>query len=357
MKNRTYNVLALMSLGIVLMVWLGCGSGDEPVVKEDSPIVTEGPSTNSNSIGSLNGQVAVIEGVQINVRVLHNDKLITSGAVDPNGRYRVDDIEPGTYTVQITARGYDAVEQTVQVTAGQATALDKVALKALEIPVPHIQGLVLDQTTKKALNKIRVQLIDDAGNVHEVLTNEAGVFEFENVPADRQLTLIVNDIEFYERREIPINPIPAGQTAKIDVELAPLPRLRGLLLDGTTKKALQGVDVQLINEAGDVREARTRTTGIFEFESLPTDQRFTLVVDIEFYKRQEIPINPIPAGQTAKVEVELGLINPDQLPIGDGLKLGTKSPAFKLPDGDGKIHTLADYAGQKVVLLFDRGSW
>ena len=129
------------------------------------------------------------------------------------------------------------------------------------------------------------------------------------------------------------------------------------MLDQATKKALQGVDVQLINEAGDVHEARTRTTGVFEFESLPTDQQFTLVVDIEFYKRQEIPINPISAGQTAKVEVELGLINPDRRPIGDGLKLGTKSPDFKLPDGDGKIHTLADYAGQKVVLLFDRGSW
>ena len=55
MKNRTYDVLALMSLGIVLMVWLGYSSGDEPVVKEDSPIVIEGPSTNSNLIGSLNG--------------------------------------------------------------------------------------------------------------------------------------------------------------------------------------------------------------------------------------------------------------------------------------------------------------
>ena len=62
--------------------------------------------------------MVVIEDAQINVRVLHNGTLITSGAVDPNGRYRVDDIEPGTYTVQITARGYDAVEQTVQVTAG-----------------------------------------------------------------------------------------------------------------------------------------------------------------------------------------------------------------------------------------------
>ena len=55
MKNRTYNVLALIPLGIVLMVWLGYSSGNEPVVKEDAPMVIEGLSTNSNSIGSLNG--------------------------------------------------------------------------------------------------------------------------------------------------------------------------------------------------------------------------------------------------------------------------------------------------------------
>ena len=34
------------------------------------------------------------------------------------------------------------------------------------------------------------------------------------------------------------------------------------------------------------------------------------------------------------------------------LEVGTKAPEFSLPDQNGKIHTLAEYAGKKVVLYF-----
>jgi peroxiredoxin Q/BCP len=34
------------------------------------------------------------------------------------------------------------------------------------------------------------------------------------------------------------------------------------------------------------------------------------------------------------------------------LKVGQKAPDFKLPDENGKLHKLSDYAGKKVVLYF-----
>lgn len=34
------------------------------------------------------------------------------------------------------------------------------------------------------------------------------------------------------------------------------------------------------------------------------------------------------------------------------LKSGTKAPDFSLPDQDGKIHTLSEYTGRKVILYF-----
>ena len=34
------------------------------------------------------------------------------------------------------------------------------------------------------------------------------------------------------------------------------------------------------------------------------------------------------------------------------LQTGTKAPDFSLPDQDGKIHTLSEYAGRKVILYF-----
>ena len=34
------------------------------------------------------------------------------------------------------------------------------------------------------------------------------------------------------------------------------------------------------------------------------------------------------------------------------LEVGVKAPDFELPDQNGKIHRLSDYAGKKVVLYF-----
>lgn len=34
------------------------------------------------------------------------------------------------------------------------------------------------------------------------------------------------------------------------------------------------------------------------------------------------------------------------------LEVGTKAPDFSLPDQDGKVHTLSEYAGRKIILYF-----
>lgn len=34
------------------------------------------------------------------------------------------------------------------------------------------------------------------------------------------------------------------------------------------------------------------------------------------------------------------------------LEVGTKAPDFKLPDQDGKVHSLSEYRGKKVILYF-----
>ena len=34
------------------------------------------------------------------------------------------------------------------------------------------------------------------------------------------------------------------------------------------------------------------------------------------------------------------------------LEVGTKAPAFELPDENGTVHTLEEYKGQKVILYF-----
>lgn len=134
--------------------------------------------------------------------------------------------------------------------------------------------------------------------------------------------------------------------------------LRGLVLDQVTKDPLIGVSVRLTDEAGVALEAPTTTSGVFEFEGVTADQKLTVTIDSDEYEKQEFTVDPIPVGETVKLEVELIPLNPEQLPEGDGLAVGLKAPDFNLPDSDGEMIALADYAGKKkVVLVFDRGEW
>ena len=257
-------------------------SVDPPPAVEDSPVdttdVNPPPEEDAPAddvvvevvVGSVQGQVAQIEDVLIHIRVLQNGAAVASTQANLDGGYQIDDIKTGTYIVQIAAEDHKVVERTVQVRAGEVAVLDNVALEALAPPLTHIRGLVLDQQTNVPLDGIRIQLIDEAGGVRDVLTKQTGGFEFENVSAD---------------------------------------------------------------------------------------QEFTLIIDIPEYEKQEITVDPIPAGEVAKLELELAPIEIEELPIGDGLQVGVIAPAFNLPDQNGKRRALTDYTGQKVVLTFDRGRW
>ena len=135
--------------------------------------------------------------------------------------------------------------------------------------------------------------------------------------------------------------------------------IRGLLVDQATKQTLRNTHVQLVDSQGEIREALTTRAGVFEFENLPVGKKFTIVVELDEYEKHEVVVNPILAGETETITVNLvPILKMDELPPGDGLSVGIKAPNFNLRDGNGKAHSLADYAGkQRIVLLFDRGAW
>ncbi len=153
--------------------------------------------------------------------------------------------------------------------------------------------------------------------------------------------------------------IPTGSLEGADEKSeAASATVRGLALDQITKTPLINVRVQLTDEAGGMLETPTTTSGVFEFKDVSANQRLTITIDSDEYEKQEFTVDPIPVGETVKLEVELIPLKPERLPEGDGLTVGVKAPDFSLPDSDGKIKALADYAGKKkVVLVFYRGSW
>lgn len=78
-------------------------------------------------------------------------------------------------------------------------------------------------------------------------------------------------------------------------------------------------------------------------EMTPVEPEMTVEMDPD-------PITPV------ETEPEPTMVEttqePDPLPDGEGLAIGATAPEFSLPDADGTIHSLSNYAGQKVVLVF-----
>lgn len=278
-------IQALLIFVLLLLVGLGCGT-ENPVEETTDTALIETEAT-----GEFRGNVELIDGVTIYMRFLKADQLLaqvefemdgvrstsTNAQISAStqlgiGRYNFREAEPGDYTLQISARGYQTKELNVTVVPDQSISLDKVALVALETPVSHLRGVLTDGSTGESLVAVNLQLTDKAGKVYETLTTENGIFTFENLPVEQALILTI-DHAGYEGKEVAVHPIPAAETLELVVELTPL-------------------------------------------------------------------------------------AEPERLDPGHGLSIGSRAPDFKLPDGNGKLHALADYVGnENVVLIFYRGGW
>lgn len=280
--------LAIQTFALALLLFIGLNCGTENPLEETGDtleIVTA-------ATGAFYGDVELIQDVTIYMRLLKAGQLLaqiefekhgvkTTGSGNVNlfastrpgiGNYHLKEAEPGDYTLQISAKGYQATTVNVTVLPEQSVSLDKVVLAALEIPVSHLRGVLTDAATGGPLGAVNLQLVDKAGKVYEGWTTVEGIFTFENLPVEQAFTLAVAHAG-YEETEVPVHPIPAAETLELQIQL------------------------------------------------------------------------------TRRAELE-------KLDPGRGLSTGSQAPAFELPDGDGKLHALADYVGNKnVVLVFYRGGW
>ena len=58
--------------------------------------------------------------------------------------------------------------------------------------------------------------------------------------------------------------------------------------------------------------------------------------------------------QTSQTIVQPEEVTTQQLPEGEGLAIGALAPEFSLPDAKGNTHSLSEYSGQKLVIVFYR---
>ena len=232
---------------------------------------------------------------------------------------------------------------------------ETVETPVVEAPTGVLRGEV--QSIEGVL--IQVRLLRDGQLLAQTETEAA--YELGSLKAGNYTLQI--SAKGYETTETDVTVI-AGQTVALDkvtlVALAnPVSHLRGVLTDVATGAPIPEVHLQLTDDAGTVYETLTTAAGVFTFENLPVEQGFTLKIEHAAYENTEVAVEPIPAAETSELDLKL-IPQPEveELDPGQGLSIGSQAPDFELSDGNGKLHTLADYTGEnKVVIGFFRGIW
>ena len=198
-------------------------------------------------------------------------------------------------------------------------------------------------------------------NIHT--STQQGIGRYHLKEAEPGDYIVQISAKGYQTKELNVTVIPDESISLdkvvLDVLETPVSHLRGVLTNEVTGQPLGGINLQLTDNAGNVYETLTTVEGVFSFENLPVQQPFTLTIAHAGYEGKEVAVRPIPASETVELTVELTpLAEPERLDPGQGLSIGTQAPDFELPDGNGKLHALADYKADKnVVLIFYRGGW
>ena len=84
---------------------------------------------------AINGFISDQTGASVagaRVELVSGLAVTRSVTTDNEGRYRVDGLQPGDYTVRVTARGFQSTERRVNVAAGSAVADFRLDIQALE---------------------------------------------------------------------------------------------------------------------------------------------------------------------------------------------------------------------------------
>ena len=109
---------------VIIAVWaaiLGCSNTDNSL-----DVVT------GTSSGTIQGEVQLIDGVPIQVKLSLDDQLIRQTVAE--GSFEFTDLEAGNYKIRFDANGYHHFEIDVKVSQGVIVSLKKITLTKQTLP-------------------------------------------------------------------------------------------------------------------------------------------------------------------------------------------------------------------------------
>lgn len=156
-----------------------------------------------------------------------------------------------------------------------------------------ITGQEKDSTSGKPYPNAEIILRDKQGNeVAKTVTDQDGNYQLNNIPNDKNYVVSVKNpdpgkntfakekpqVKFVEKtieaRQELISKIPKDATPNRTVDI------KGMLKDSTSGKPLAGVEVQVVDEVGNViSKTQSNANGEYELKDIPSDRNYKVVVN------------------------------------------------------------------------------
>ena len=160
---------------------------------------------------------------------------------------------------------------------------------------------------------VAIHLSQNGNAVASIAADADGNYRIDKIaPGTYTVTIIAHGYEAVEQT-IQINADGVASLDKVMLKMLEIPaaRIRGAIFNRQNRSPINEVRVRLVDASGNSREVLTTQTGAFEFKNVPTDQQLTITIDCGGYEKQEFTVDPIPVGETVKLEVELIPLNPE----------------------------------------------
>ncbi|WP_270182938.1 carboxypeptidase regulatory-like domain-containing protein [Alkalihalobacillus sp. CinArs1] len=218
----------------------------------------EGTVTNGSGGAIANATVLLVDSA---------GNVIDEGTTNASGEYNFPSVKTGSYTVVVSASGFQSAEQGVMVKGGQTSTANFV----LEPNPGTVQGTVTNEAGDP-LSGALVEVLNSAGTtIARVSTDASGNYVIDDLaPGDYQLRV---SKDLYRTSVVGFN-LDAGETKNVNVELIANPgALEGVVTDSATSDPLPGTTVQVVDARGvTVASTITAVNGSYSFSNLAPGQ-------------------------------------------------------------------------------------
>ncbi|MBS0646799.1 MAG: carboxypeptidase regulatory-like domain-containing protein, partial [Verrucomicrobia bacterium] len=251
----------------------------------------------SNITGQVTDSKTHLPIVGATISAIQNNLTILSTTTDSGGNYKLGSLNPGIYTVQVTASHYQKGTSTITTLVGQTLQLPF----ALISNAGSVSGQITDAVTGQAVASATVNLSQNGSLVTSATTDSRGAYTLSGlVPGSYVLQVSATH---YQSGSASVT-IVSDQTATANLVLTPnAGSVSGQITDAVTGQAVASATINLSQNGSLVTSATTDSRGAYTLSGLVPGV-YTLQVSASHYQSGSAGVT-IVSDQTATANLTL----------------------------------------------------